>query len=74
MLRSNSQDLPKMGTNESVLVLDFETRIEEAMHELEQVLMVIEKSTPIHVVQIEVEEALLQTALQEFLELSRLLR
>jgi hypothetical protein len=53
-----------MRSDKSILVLDLKRRIKEAVHELKQLLVVIQEPTPIHVVQVEVEEAFIFAALK----------
>ena len=61
-------DVPQMRRNQTIFVLDFKRRIKEAVHELEQLLVVIEKSPTIDVVEVEVEESLVLAALKQFVE------
>jgi hypothetical protein len=63
-----------MRRDKSILVLDLKRRLEETMHELQQLLVVINEPTSIDVVQVQVEETLFLAALKKLLKLSGFLR
>lgn len=64
----------KMRRNQSILVLDLERRLEEAVHEFQGLLLIIEHSAAINALKIDVEESLSLAAFDELLDLGWFLR
>lgn len=62
-----------MRRNKPILILDLQRGIEEAMHESQQLLVVIQKAAAIYIIEVEIEKALVLAALEELVQLIWLL-
>jgi hypothetical protein len=63
-----------MGSDKSIFVLDLKGRLEEPVHKLQQLLVVLEKPAPVDIVEIQIEETFILAAFEQLLSFFRLLR